>query len=79
VGCANGDLVGLNRQERTHCDDILGKNMIQIQRDMRQAEQGRLSTGGEPPKDFKAFMAAEARLKARAGRRGCAKGCAAGD
>jgi hypothetical protein len=57
VGCANADLVGLNRQERTHCDDILGKNMAQIQRAMREAEQSRLSTGGEPPKDFEAYQA----------------------
>jgi hypothetical protein len=58
VGCANADVVGLNRQERTHCDDILGKNMAQIQRAMREAEQGRLSMGGKPPTDFEKFKAA---------------------
>jgi hypothetical protein len=79
VGCANADAVGLNRQERTHCNDILGKNMAQIQRAMREAEQGRLSTGGKPPTDFEKFKAAEARLKAAAGNRDCATGCAGDD
>lgn len=63
VGCANADAAGLNRQERTHCNDLLGKNMAQIQRAMREAEQVRLSTGGKPPTDFERFKAAEARVK----------------
>jgi hypothetical protein len=58
VGCANADAVGLNREERTHCDDVLGDDMAQIQRAMRDAEQSRLSTGGRPPSDFTTFMAA---------------------
>jgi hypothetical protein len=79
VGCANADLVGLNRQERTHCDDLFGSNMVQIRRAMREAEQRRLSTGGEPPTDFDRFRAAEGRLKAASGDRGCAARCAEED
>jgi hypothetical protein len=74
VGCANADALGLNRHERTHCDDLFGKNMAQIQRAMREAEQGRLSTGGKPPTDFERFMAAEALVKAAARNRACATG-----
>lgn len=79
VGCANANLVGLNRQERTRCDDILGQNIARIHRAMREAEQARLSTGGKPPTDFERFKAAEARLKTGTGERGCVTGCAEAD
>jgi hypothetical protein len=75
VGCANADIVGLTRQERTHCDEVFGKNMAQIQRAMREGEQGRLSLGGKPPTDFERFKAAEARLNAEAANRLCATDC----
>lgn len=75
VGCANADAVGLNRQERAHCNDVFGKNMVQIRRAMREAEQSRLSTGGKPPTDYERFRAAEARAKAAAtGDPACAPG-----
>jgi hypothetical protein len=51
VGCANMDRSGLNRQERQHCADRLGEGMAAMQRAMREAERGRLSLGGEPPKE----------------------------
>lgn len=61
VGCANADRVGLNRAERTHCNEILGRGMAAIQRAMRAAEQERLSTpstGDRAPPDFAAFREA---------------------
>jgi len=55
VGCANPEQVGLNRQERDRCADTFGKDMAAIQRAMRNAEQSRLSRGGDPPKDYNLF------------------------
>jgi hypothetical protein len=70
VGCANAERVGLNRQERVHCADIFGKDMVAIQRAMRDVGQNRLSLGGDPPKDYNLFRDACRALREQPGAQG---------